>query len=280
MIGGAISCVDPGCPPKDTHVLLSSLVWRCCPLPHVAHEVIEPCSIAGGSVPGWAAPPPHSPAPRYQRLPWWCFSPPHPSGRMIPPTHLRVWSNVIKSYHSYSVGGKRSLGRRHGSHPQPCHPWGTFPEGEKFTLKNVPSCSKVVCSCLPKGKPRSYCCVIWGRMKGMRQCAEVPNLSSQTSQLMASAMTSWLDWEMCGLPCAHSGLCQAHPTPTFSTLSSFPRSALNPMCSGAVGRLPLPSFVLSTPSLSSQGWLMPALCSAVPSLSLLPPTGLTLPPLP
>lgn len=74
VIGRAVSCVDPGGPPKDTQVLLSSLVWRCCPLPNVAHEVIESCSTAGGSVPGWAASSPTPLPHRYQMLPWWCFS--------------------------------------------------------------------------------------------------------------------------------------------------------------------------------------------------------------
>lgn len=53
MIGRTISCVDPGGPPKDTHVLLSSLVWRCCPLPHVAHEVIESVVILRGESIHW-----------------------------------------------------------------------------------------------------------------------------------------------------------------------------------------------------------------------------------
>lgn len=35
--------------------------------------------------------------------------------------------------------------------------------------------------------------VTWGRMKGMRQCTEMPILSSQTCLLMCSTLTSWLD---------------------------------------------------------------------------------------
>lgn len=197
VVGGAVSSVDPGCTPEDTHVLLRGLVGRRGPLPHIAHEVKEPCTGKWGLG---------------------CFSLPSPSGMEIHPAatpvplQLEGRKEASKPYHSRSAGERHLLATLRGSRPQLCHPWGTCPNGKNDTRRTT---------VLSKGNPA----LVPGCIPGQgRAGAMVP-----TAVHIQPTCARFSTLSNCLRRGSSDSLCSAKPPCTFSG-SPWPSLHVSPFC--------------------------------------------------